>query len=352
MIPLSDRRVAVQLVEEAVVAGARRGPACAVLGLSVRTLQRWEREGLERGDRRPLAVRPVPSHALSPAERARILAVANEPAYASLPPAQIVPRLADQGEYIASESSFYRVLKADGQLTHRGRTQAPQKREVTTHAADGPNQVWCWDITWLPGPVKGTWYYWYMMLDLYSRYIVASEVHVVEANELAAGLLQRATLSHSIGQRPLVLHSDNGGAMKGATMLATMQNLGVVPSFSRPRVSDDNAYAESLFRTGKYCALWPQRPFASLDDAREWVLRFTRWYNQQHRHSGIRFVTPAQRHHGQAPAILEHRKVVYEAARQRHPQRWTGGIRNWNIEPVVWLNRQKATAATTLAMAA
>jgi putative transposase len=352
MIPLADRRSAVKLVEEAVAAGARRGPACAVLGIHVRTLQRWEREGLGHGDRRPLAERPVPAHALTSTERARILEVANMPAYASLPPAQIVPRLADSGEYIASESSFYRVLKADGQLAHRGRARAPQKREVTTHAANGPNQVWCWDITWLPGPVKGTWYYWYMMLDLHSRYIVASEVQDVESSELAAELLQRATLSHPLGQRPRVLHSDNGGAMKGATMLATMQTLGVVPSFSRPRVSDDNAYAEALFRNGKYCALWPQRPFTSLEEAREWVLRFTRWYNHEHRHSALRFVTPAQRHRGLAPAILQQRKAVYERARQRHPRRWSRDIRNWNIEPVVWLNRQKATTATTLAIAA
>ena len=179
-----------------------------------------------------------------------------------------------------------------------------------------------------------------------------ANIQDVESSELAAELLRRATHSHPLGQRPRVLHSDNGGAMKGATMLATMQTLGVVPSFSRPRVSDDNACAEALFRTGKYCALWPRRPFASLEDAREWVLRFTRWYNQEHRHSALRFVTPAQRHWGQAPAILELRKAVYEMARQRHPRRWSRDIRNWNIEPVVWLNRQKATTATTLAIAA
>ena len=149
-----------------------------------------------------------------------------------------------------------------------------------------------------------------------------------------------------------MLHSDNGGAMKGATMLATMQNLGVVASFSRPRVSDDNAYAEALFRTGKYCPLWPERPFASLEEARAWVLRFTRWYHHEHRHSGIQFVTPAQRHHGKAAAILEKRKAVYETARQRHPERWSGNTRNWDYEPTVWLNREKASVANNLAMAA
>lgn len=304
------------------------------------------------GDRRPGAARPEPANKLSEAERARILAVVNAPEHASLPPSQIVPQLADAGQYIASESSFYRVLKEDGQQHHRGRAKAPVKRPVTTHAASAPKEVWCWDITWLPGPVKGTWYYWYMMLDLHSRYIVASEVYAVECNELAAGLLQRATLAQGIVGKPLVLHSDNGGAMKGATMLATMQSLGVVPSFSRPRVSDDNAYAEALFRTGKYCPLWPNQAFASLEEARAWVLRFTRWYNHEHRHSGIQFVTPAQRHHGKAPAILEQRKAVYEAARQRHPERWSGNTRNWDYEPTVWLNREKASVANNLAMAA
>ena len=138
-----------------------------------------------------------------------------------------------------------------------------------------------------------------------------------------------------------MLHSDNGAAMKGSTMLASMQNLGVMPSFSRPRVSNDNAYAETLFRTAKYCPLWPQKPFDTLVAARAWVQRFVQWYNEEHRHSGIRYVTPAQRHRGEAPELLQHRVAVYEAARKRQPQRWSGKIRNWTLPDAVWLNPER-----------
>ena len=318
--------------------GARREQACEELGVSVRTVQRWAHRA---EDGRPGAVRAAPSNKLSEAERERVLAIANEPAHASLAPHQIVPRLADEGVYVASESTFYRVLKAANQQHRRGRVRRPSQRTATTHRADGPNQLWCWDITWLPTTVKGQFYYWYMMKDIHSRKLVANEVHVSETSEQAARLLVNGCLREGLAGRPLVLHSDNGAAMKGSTMLASMQNLGVMPSFSRPRVSNDNAYAETLFRTAKYCPLWPQKPFDTLVAARAWVQRFVQWYNEEHRHSGIRYVTPAQRHRGEAPELLQHRVAVYEAARKRQPQRWSGKIRNWTLPDAVWLNPER-----------
>lgn len=339
----------VDLIDEAVAAGARRDKACEELDVSVRTVQRWSHRA---EDGRPGAVRAAPSNKLSEAEREQVLAIANQPEHASLAPHQIVPRLADKGVYVASESTFYRVLKAANQQHRRGRARRPSRRVVTTHRADGPNQLWCWDITWLPTTVKGQFYYWYMMKDVYSRKLVANEVQGSETSELAARLLVSATLREGLAGRPLVLHSDNGSAMKGSTMLAAMQNLGVMPSFSRPRVSNDNAHAETLFRTAKYCPLWPQKPFATLDDARAWVQRFVQWYNEEHRHSGIKYVTPAQRHRGEAPELLQRRVAVYEAARERQPQRWSGEIRNWSLATTVCLNperdidcRQKRKAA-------
>lgn len=326
------------LIEEAVAAGARRAPACAVAGLSLRTMQRWQ---YRPQDGRPQAVRPVPGNKLTSEEQAAVLAAANAPAFASLPPHQIVPRLADAGVYLASESTFYRLLKAHGLQSSRGRARTPSRRTVTTHVATAPNQLWCWDITWLPSAVKGRWHYWYMMKDVYSRKIVASEVHESESAELAARLLTRGCLREGIMGRPLVLHSDNGSAMKGATMLATMQNLGVVPSFSRPRVSNDNAHAETLFRTAKYCPLWPERPFGDLAAARQWVQRFVTWYNGEHRHSGLRYVTPEQRHRGEAEELLEQRKAVYAAAKDRHPARWSGDTRSWELDNRVWLNPER-----------
>jgi len=337
------REAVLVLIEEAVTAGARRGRACAVAGLSLRTWQRWQHRS---EDGRPQAVRPVPANKLTPEEQAAVLAAANAPAYASLPPHQIVPRLADAGVYLASESTFYRLLKAQGLQAPRGRARTPSRRTVTTHEATAPNQLWCWDITWLPSAVKGRWYYWYMMKDVYSRKLVASEVHESESAELAARLLTQGCLREGVRGQPLVLHSDNGSAMKGATMLACMQNLGVVPSFSRPRVSNDNAHAETLFRTAKYCPLWPERPFGDLVVARQWVQRFVTWYNGEHRHSGLRYVTPAQRHRGEAEALLAQRKTVYAAAKAQHPSRWSGATRNWELENRVWLNPERDEEAS------
>lgn len=335
----AERDVLRSAVEEAVTAGARRALACTEAGLSVRTLERWRLSDL--GDLRPTAERPAPANRLSDAERARIEQVANSPEFASVPPGQIVPALADTGIYLGSESTFYRVLKVRDQQHHRGWSDKPQRREPTTHCATAPNQLWCWDITWLPTTVRGMYFYWYMIKDVFSRKIVGSEVYAQESTDLASKLLKRSCLAEAIAGRELILHSDNGGPMKGSTMLATMQNLGVMPSFSRPRVSNDNAYAESLFRTAKYCPMWPEKPFDTLDEARAWVQRFVHWYNNQHRHSALKFVTPNERHTARAGKILENRVAVYEAARERHPERWSGRTRNWSLDDKVWLNRER-----------
>lgn len=292
-------------------------------------------------DSRTTTTRAAPANKLSEDERAQILAVANSEQFASLPPSQIVPALADRGVFLASESSFYRVLKAASQQHHRGRARKPGNRVVTSHCATGPNEVWSWDITWLPAMVKGQFYYWYMVLDVFSRKIVGHEVHVAESAELAAMLMRRTSLAEALAGRLLVLHSDNGSAMKGATMLATLEQLGVAASFSRPRVSNDNAYAESLFRTCKYRPDYPSKPFGSLEEARAWTQQFVRWYNQEHKHSGLKFVTPVQRHTGQDAAILARREEVYRAARKRHPQRWSQDVRNWKLENQVWLNPER-----------
>jgi len=333
----------IELIREAVAAGSRLEPACAELEVSLRTFQRWVRDGDDAvpADSRTTCTRPAPANKLSEDERARVLAVANSEEFASLPPSQIVPTLADRGVFVASESSFYRVLKAASQQHHRGRAKKPSNRVVTSHCATGPRQVWSWDITWLPTAVKGQYYYWYMVLDVFSRKIVGHEVQTVESAELASLMIRRASLAEGLAGRPLVLHSDNGSAMKGSTMLATLEQLGVAPSFSRPRVSNDNAYAESLFRTCKYRPDYPRKPFGSLDEARVWTQKFVRWYNQEHKHSGLKFVTPAQRHDGLDTAILARRKQVYAEARNRNPRRWSLNTRDWTLEDQVWLNPER-----------
>ena len=327
------------LIEEAVRAGACKARSCEVLGISVRTLQRWQHRP---EDGRPTAIRPEPAHKLSEAEREEILEMVNQPAYASLPPTQIVPRLADQGVYLASESTFYRVMAAAQQNHRRGRAQSPRRVPMpTSHAATGSNQVWSWDVTYLPASVRGQFYYLYLFEDIYSRKAVGWEVYAEESGELAAGLVQRSVMAEQCWRQPLVLHSDNGAPMKSSTLLAKLYDLGITPSRGRPRVSNDNPYSESLFRTLKYCPQWPVGGFADIEAARAWVRDFIVWYNQEHRHSRIRFVTPAQRHRGEDREILAGRHALYQRARARTPRRWSGRTRNWEPIGAVALNPER-----------
>ena len=238
MIGLEDRRALAQDIDVAHTAGARLKPSCETAGIDLRTLQRWQAaDGLVSGDGRPQAVRATPGHALSEAERAHLLAVANAPRFASVPPARMVPMLADEGIYLASESTFSRVLKAHGQTAHRGRAKAPKAvRPPTTHIATEPRQVWCWDMTYLPAQVMGRWFYLYLILDLYSRKIVGWEVHDIDHADHATHLVRRTALAEGIaamGAKP-VLHGDNGSTLKATTVLAMLNWLGIKPSYSRP----------------------------------------------------------------------------------------------------------------------
>jgi len=315
------------LIHEAMQAGARKTAACAVLGLSLRTVQRWERDGLT--DRRK-GSRAQPANALSETERADVLARLNSAEFAGESPNQVVVKLADRGEYLASEASMYRILREEKLLAHRQKSAPARRHEPTPLTATGPNQIWSWDISYLRSSVRGWFYYLYLILDLYSRKVVAWQVHECESAEYAAALAREACFLEGITRESvLVLHADNGGPMKGASMLATLQWLGVEPSFSRPRVSDDNPFSEALFRTLKYRPDYPERAFASIEEARSWVEAFVRWYNHEHQHSAIRFVTPYQRHTGQDTDILARRHVLYQQARRRHPERWSSATRNW-----------------------
>ena len=350
MIVLEDRQALARHIEVAHAAGARLHLACQTAGIDLRTLQRWKaRDGLAGGDGRPSSIHPTPRHALDEDERARLLQVANEPRFADVPPARIVPMLADEGVYLASESTFHRVLREQGQSAHRGRAKAPQAmRPPTTHIATAPRQVWCWDMTYLPAQVLGRWFHLYLILDLYSRKIVGWEVHDSDHADHAAHLVQRAALAEGIAAltaKP-VLHGDNGSTLKATTVLAMLHWLGIKPSYSRPRVSDDNAYAEALFRTAKYRPQFPDQGFADLDAARTWAASFVHWYNIDHRHSAIRYVAPAQRHDGSDHAILAARHALYSQARERRPSRWSGRTRNWAPIGAVTLNPERDSVVT------
>ena len=345
MIVLEDRRNLAQEIQEARAAGARLQQVCEIAGIDERTLQRWNaHEGLTKGDGRPAAVRPASTHALSVDERAKLLSVANEERFASVPPARIVPMLADEGVYLASESTFARVLRAHGQTAHRGRAKAPKaKRPATTHIATAARQVWCWDMTYLPATVIGRWFHLYLILDLYSRKIVGWEVHADDSSDHAVHLVRRTALAEGIAalaDKP-VLHGDNGSTLKATTVLAMLNWLGVKPSYSRPRVSDDNAFAESLFRTAKYRPEVPTKGFETLLAARQWGAQFVHWYNLEHKHSGIRYVSPHQRHTGEDHAILAARHALYTKAKERNPARWARHTRDWTPMGPVTLNPER-----------
>ena len=315
--------------------------ACKEAEISLRSYKRWYRSGKVQADQRPLCRRPTPSNKLTNKERQAVLEVCQLPEYASLPPSQIVPDLLDKGIYHASESSFYRILKEAGQMNHRGRAKEPKKStKPRSYKASKANQVWSWDITYLSTLVKGQFYYLYLFEDIYSRKIVGYEVYDKECGQLASQLLQRCMLREQCFNltSPLVVHSDNGAPMKSQTLKAKIEELGVMPSYSRPRVSNDNPFSEALFKTLKYRGNWPSAGFKSLDDARDWVDHFVGWYNHQHKHSQLNFVSPAIRHAGLDGSILEERRLILEEARKENPNRWSGSVRNCDPIGAVMLN--------------
>ena len=340
MTTLAQRQTLLQLIDQACRAGARLHKACALIGLAARTVQRWLGK-TALGDRRTPEQRlhNRPTNKLSDAERQLAMAVLNSEEFKDLPPSQIVPCLADLGRYVASESTLYRLLRQAGQLGHRRVERAPQKRsKPRALVATRPDQIYCWDITYLPTQVRGQFFYLYLFVDLFSRKVVGWQVFDCESAERAAALLEDICLRQGISANQITLHSDNGGPMKGETMLATMQRLGVAHSRSRPAVSNDNPYSESLFKTLKYRPQFPLKPWADLLQARRWVTGLVHWYNDEHRHSAISFVTPAQRHAQVDEKMLQARAAVYERARQQNPLRWSAQTRDWHFIDAVHLN--------------
>jgi len=320
--------------------------ACELLCINIRTLQRWNKGSEIIEDQRKYC-KQTPVNKLCNEERSKIVETCNLPEYKSLPPSQIVPSLADKGIYIASEASFYRILKEEGQLKHRGKAKPRTVVRPEPYVATGPNQVWTWDITYLPTTVKAlftiyTWLWIYSVEKLLAgRFMKNRQMTWLQLSQ------GRHTYLRGIAGKDLVLHSDNGSPMKGATMLATLQNLGVAASFSRPSVSNDNPYSEALFRTLKYKPGYPVKHFESLEASRDWVLKFVRWYNYEHKHSNLKFVSPDLRHCGKDREILEYRKKVYEEARKRNPMRWARKTRNWDVPREVFLNPGRKKEKTT-----
>ena len=336
MTDMETRKKLIEHIREATNSGARKGKCCNIIDLKPRTLERWEVNKI--GDKRSI-IEKIPYNKLSELERKNIINLCCSDEYKDKTPNEIVPLLADKCKYMASESTFYRILKAANLLKHRSESKPRKKRSKPDELkATGPNQVWSWDITYLLSSIKGRYFYLYLFMDVWSRRIVGWDIYEKESEEYSANLMNNICITENI--KKVSLHSDNGSPMTGATMLATLQRLGVVPSFSRARVSDDNPFSESLFKTLKYKETYP-RIFETIEFAKEWVSGFVDWYNNEHLHSGIKFVTPMQRHTGVDKAILQNRKATYLKAKMKHPERWSGNIRNWNWEETVYLNPDK-----------
>lgn len=324
-------------VDEAIQSGAKISACAELIGLSTRTLQRWK---VSLFDARKGSQREI-KHKLSPQEKAEILKTVNSLEFVDKSPREIVPILADRNIYLASEASFYRVMREFSLLTHRRRSKKPERRNVPRLHATKPDQIWSWDITYLKGPRTGTFFYLYMIIDIFSRKIISARVYTQESSALAAEFVEEAVYHAGLNSTCLTLHSDNGGPMRGAPLQATLQKLGVASSFSRPRTSDDNPFSESLFKTFKYGYSYPKSGFESMTAAEQFVAEFVKWYNEDHLHSAIHWVTPESRHKGEDLALLENRIRVYNLAKMRNPLRWSGKIRNWNRINWVSLNPEK-----------
>jgi putative transposase len=327
----------IELIRAAVSRGARLERACGIVGISVRTFERWTLAPTDTDKRRgPIG---APQNKLTADEQARVIALVNQPEYRNLSPEQVVAKAADNGVYVASECTIRRILKRGCLAKYRERVRPATLAKPRQFIANASLQVLTWDITYLRhAHIRGGYFYLYLFVDVWSRRIVGAEVYDIQSAELAADLLVKVCREHGIEADSTVLHSDNGAAMKGATMLATMQALGVIKSFSRPGVSDDNPFIEALFRHLKYAPTYPAKGFGSLDEARAWVKRFVGWYNSDHLHSSIAYVTPEQRHDGRDIAILENRRKVYQAARNANPSRWSRYSRQWHRPATVMLN--------------
>ncbi|MCB1140464.1 MAG: IS3 family transposase, partial [Leptospiraceae bacterium] len=328
-----ERQVTLQHLDEAVAAGARLERACDLLGIDPRTVQRWRAQDV--GDDRRAGPLQSPSNRLSDGERARVLEIANAPEHRDLSPKQIVPALADKGEYVASESTFYRVLREEQQLEPR-ETSRPPAAKPKEHVATGPNQVWSWDITPLRSLVRGVFFRLYLIIDIWDRSVVGWEIHADELGSHAADLLNETCMRADVRAGELVVHQDNGAPMISWEFLSALGSWGR-PSYSRPGVCDDNPYSESMFRTLKYRPGYP-RAFKTIDDARAWVAEFVDWYNNHHRHSAIGYVTPMQRRHGRDHDVLDVRRATYAAAHAEHPERWSRKPRKWDRPELVSLN--------------
>jgi putative transposase len=318
--------------------------ACRVLGESrARHYRRHRRSPAPPRPSRP--PRPQP-RALSDAERTELRVTLNSEGFSDTAPATVYAKLLDEGRYLASVSTMYRVLHAHDEVHERRRQATHPAHKKPELVATGPNEVWSWDISKLLGPVKWSYYYLYVVIDIYSRYVPGWMLARAENATLAKVLISETLDKHGIGPGRLTLHSDRGSPMTAKPFVFLMADLGVTRSYSRPHTSNDNPYSESHFRTAKYRPDFPDR-FGSYEDAHAWCTRFFSWYNHEHRHSGIGYHTPADVHFGRAEFLRDQRAVVLQSAYAAHPERF---VRKPPEPPklpaLAWINEPREVTAT------
>ena len=310
-------------------------PVCQALAVPRATYYRW---------RKPTArvpvVRRVP-RALPPAERERVLAVLNDDRFADLPPAEVYATLLDEGKFVCSIRTMYRILEEQAEVKERRRQLQHPQYAAPELLATGPNQLWSWDITKLKGPVKWTYFYLYVILDVFSRYVVGWMAATRDSATLAQRLIQQTCERQGVEKGTLTIHADRGAAMIAKAVALLLADLGISKTHSRPHVSNDNPYSESQFKTLKYHPEFPDR-FGSLPDARSFLLDFFEWYNTQHHHSGLGWLTPWNVHHGHAEQRFIEREVTLRKAFEATPERFVRGVPTPPALPrEVWINKPR-----------
>ena len=317
-----------------------RKPACEALRVPRATFYRYL--GQSHQFRSGKGSCTTPPLSLSQTERQDVIDTLHSEKFQDKAPYEVYATLLDEGKYHCSIRTMYRILKSKhGDIKERRRGHQRTQYKKPELLATAPNQVWSWDITKLKGPAKWTYFYLYVILDIFSRYVVGWMVAHREQQALAKHLIEQSCIKQGILPGQLTIHADRGASMKSKAVAQLLADLGVTKTHSRPHVSNDNPYSESLFRTFKYRPEYPVKGFDSIEVARQWVGRFVKWYNDKHLHSAIRYVTPSQRHKGEDIEILANRKRVYQRAKQRRHERWSRSTRNWEPITEVWLNCPK-----------
>lgn len=316
--------------------------ACEKLDVARSMVYRFRRPAADDAAPSRFQVRRAPPRALSQAECEEIIALLNSERFQDMSPREVYAQLLDEGKYMGSWRTFYRILHGHEQVRERRNQRRHPVYKKPELLATGPNQVWSWDITVLRGSQKGVYYYLYVMIDIFSRYVVGWMIAEVETAELAERLIAKSYVKQEVQPGQLTIHADNGAPMTARSVAALLKNLSVSKSHSRPHVSNDNPYSESHFKTLKYRPDYPDR-FASLDAARQWARSFFDWYNNQHHHTGLGLLTPAAVHTGQADTLRQQRQAVLQQAFAAHPERFVRGVPQPDKLPsTVWINPPQA----------